>query len=330
MSGETSAEEIFQNAQQEADKFVVFGKSKKHQRAADLFEQAGDAYRLQGSPSGYYEAIRSFEQAIKQLGKNNDTDQILHLQQKIAATYISSGDLGNAEETYESYVMPALDQEKRHVTIGKLYEQLAEARIKETDKRDIEKAIGFFDNAISRYSIQEDSVNKRNAKHKLAEVYAREATDKNDQDKFQRAMEHYRDCGNICLSESLSRFNAKKYFVSAIYCALACGDLVVARRLVDSANKDDPSFERSREGSLCNDVVSAAEEKDQEKFVEALKEYDEVARLGELEMKILLCVKRDIGDETGGTEEDVQRQHELTERQEGSGGTEEEGLDSLL
>lgn len=105
------------------------------------------------------------------------------------------------------------------------------------------------------------------------------------------------DCGEICLQEQILRFNAKKYFVYAVYCALASGDHIGADDLVKEFHEKDPNFADSREENHCEDLVKACKNGSVEDFVETLNEQDKLSKLDALSTKLLLAAKRSITDQ---------------------------------
>eukprot|EP01138_Halocafeteria_seosinensis_P014571 gb/GECG01014876.1/.p1 GENE.gb/GECG01014876.1/~~gb/GECG01014876.1/.p1 ORF type:complete len:295 (+),score=68.94 gb/GECG01014876.1/:1-885(+) len=288
-----AAARAMEQAKKEESRFSLFGRQEKYENAAELYERAGNTFR---SENDYEQALYAFQKAVENWGKARDEKQVSTVQQKVAECQMKLMNLDDAQATYEEHVIPVLKEDGKITNIGKIYEKLAEAFHKEGQTG---KAIEALQKASDVYENEEGSSGQRRAKARLAELLAQKAATDVDREGFMEATQAFQECGDICLEENLLRFNAKKYFFSAIICSLASGDAVAAQRLLDSSTEQDPNFGESREGKLCQTLLTAVNDKDVQSFVTAIHEHDRIAKLSDLETKILLVVKRDINEEDG-------------------------------
>lgn len=291
-----SANDNLQAAQREENRWVIFGKQEKFENAAELYEKAGNTFKSEGK---HEEALHAFQKAVECLNKTGDERQSTTVQAKVAECHMKQGNIDEALSTYEGSVIPNMKSDGKVSNVGKIYEKVAEAFHKEGQT---DKAIETLHKAAEVYENEEGSSGQRRAKSRLAELIAQKAAQDGNRDGFVEATHAFKDCGDICLEENLLRFNAKKYFFSAILCALASGDAVEAKRLIESSNDGDPGFEESREGKLCQTLLDAVESRDVQSFVDAIQEHDRIAKFTDLETKILLFVKKDMGVEDEGAD----------------------------
>jgi alpha-soluble NSF attachment protein len=95
------------------------------------------------------------------------------------------------------------------------------------------------------------------------------------------------------------KYNAKGYFVCAIFCLLAMGDSVAGRMKIDAFGAVDFSFLDSREGKLCDQLVEAVDNSDGDAMATACFEFDRVSKLDAWKTTILVSIKRGIVDNNG-------------------------------
>lgn len=99
------------------------------------------------------------------------------------------------------------------------------------------------------------------------------------------------------LTSPLTKYSVKDYFLRATLCAIATGDLVTARKLLDSFDQKDVTFPSTREAKFARELVDACEEGDVERYTAAVFQYDQVSKLDNWKTNILLKVKRALEEE---------------------------------
>jgi len=102
------------------------------------------------------------------------------------------------------------------------------------------------------------------------------------------------------LDSNLLKYNAKGYFLQAIFCHLANGDSIAAQKSQTKYGHLDFTFSDSREGKLCTKLIEYMEQFDPEGFSTACYEYDRISKLDPWKTTLLVKVKRSIDDQASG------------------------------
>lgn len=119
-----------------------------------------------------------------------------------------------------------------------------------------------------------------------------------------RAAKIYDDLGRKCLDSNLLKFNAKGYFLQAIFCHLANSDSIGAAQALQRYEGVDYTFPDSREGKFCKQLIECVDGFDVEGFGTACFEYDRISKLDPWKTSMLVKVKRSISEAEGGEDED--------------------------
>lgn len=123
---------------------------------------------------------------------------------------------------------------------------------------------------------------------KVAELLAREGS-------YAEAAGLYEKEGEKSLQNALLQYGAKEHFLRAGILHLVDGDAVTAKIACDRYCAADPKFAVSREGKLLVSLSTAFGDHDEEAFVNALAEYDEVTTLDAWKTEMLVKVKKHLG-----------------------------------
>jgi alpha-soluble NSF attachment protein len=76
-------------------------------------------------------------------------------------------------------------------------------------------------------------------------------------------------------------------------------DLVVGQRLLDDFARKDVTFPSTREAKFANELMSACEEGDVERYTAAVFQYDQVTKLDNWKTGVLLKVKKALEEDEG-------------------------------
>lgn len=117
---------------------------------------------------------------------------------------------------------------------------------------------------------------------------------------FPVAVELYKTVADWSLTSPLTKYSVKEYWLRAVLCCLAMGDLVLAQRNLDEFNMKDVTFPSTREAKFAKELVDACEEADVERYTAAVFQYDQVTKLDNWKTNVLLRVKKALEEDEGG------------------------------
>jgi alpha-soluble NSF attachment protein len=157
-------------------------------------------------------------------------------------------------------------------------------------------AIENYEQAAELFGMEDSKSQKSQCLAKVAEL----ASAQMDPPDLGRASHIYEDLGRNCLESNLLKYNAKGYFLQAIFCQLALGDGIAASQALTRYQNLDFTFGDSREGKFAAALTQCLEEFDSEGFATACYEYDRISKLDPWKTTMLVKVKRSIDEQSGG------------------------------
>jgi len=275
-------------------------REKKCEDASELFDKAGNAYKVGGF---YYEAGASYMKSatIFRDDLKNSFDASKAFQN--AATNFKKADPQKAMEAYNAAIMLMTDS-GRVLQAAKLSKECA--AVYENEELDTEEkshtvlAIEMYQQSADFFTAEDSHSQANQCWAKVAELCSA-ALDPPD---LIRAAKLYDDLGQKCLDSNLLKFNAKGYFLQAIICHLANNDDVAAEQCQDRCKAADYTFDSSREGKFASQMIECIKGYDNEGFATACFEYDKISKLDPWKTSMLVKVKRTINDEDDGEDEE--------------------------
>lgn len=263
----------------------MFGAHSKLEDACDLYNRAGNAYKMAKKWSAAGNAF--CELAKMQLNQ-------LQSKHEAATNYVEAANCYRKTDHQEAINCLELAVEiytdmgrfsiaaKHHVTIAEIYE---------SNIMNIDMAITHFTQAADYYKGEESS----SAANKcLLKVAMHSATQEN----YIKAISLYEEVAGVALESSLLKYSAREYLFKAALCQL-CQDMEVARSSVEKYCQMFPAFEDSREMKLLTGILTAKEEDSIDGYTEAVRVYDSISRLDQWYTTILLRVKNKFTSEDG-------------------------------
>ncbi len=179
---------------------------------------------------------------------------------------------------------------------AKLSKEIAELYENETDADATMLAIENYEQASELFGMENSTSQQSQCLAKVAELCSAQK----DPPDLLRAAQIYDELGRQCLDSNLLKYNAKGYFLQAIFCHLANGDSIAAQQAQTKYGHLDFTFSDSREGKLCAKLIECMEQFDSEGFSTACYEYDRISKLDPWKTTLLVKVKRSIDDQAGG------------------------------
>lgn len=254
------------------------GREDKYQNAADLFTQAGNAFKMQNQ---YVEAGKAFEQAAQvQTSKLNESDDA-------ANTYVDAFKAYRKDAPNDAVrcLKVAID---RYCAKGNFRRAASHsenmAEVYETQLGDTKKAVECYESAATWYEGDNAMALANKLWLKVADAAAIEGD-------YYKAIENFEKVAEQSVNNNLMKYSVKDYFLKAGICHLATGDLVSTNRALGKYRDMDSSFAAQREHMLLTDLAEAVELQNLEQFTDKLFQYDQVSKLDKWKTTILVRVK---------------------------------------
>ncbi|KAI5289353.1 vesicular-fusion protein S17 [Ascosphaera aggregata] len=277
--GNTAADKALQSA---SGGFNWFGsKVEKYENAADLYQQAANAFRVQKMNK---EAGQTFEKAASVHRDNlNEPDDAA--QQLIEAFKVyRKSDPEDAARVLQGAILHYTS--KGNFRRAASYQQNL-GEIYEVELGNENAALEAYQKAAEWF--ESDNADALANKHflKVAEIAA------NLKD-YYRAIENFEKVAKSSLDSHLAKWSVKDYFMKAAMCHLATNDLVATRRALQNYVDLDNTFLSTREYILLNDLTQAVEDGDENAFADKLFAYDQMSKLDRWKTTIFLRIKETI------------------------------------
>ncbi|KAB8210056.1 soluble NSF attachment protein [Aspergillus parasiticus] len=260
------------------------GRSEKYENAADLYTQAGNAFRVQKQNK---EAGLAFEKAASIQTQNlNEPDDAANSLQEAFKVYRKSDPEDAARVLSSAIQHYVLKGNFRRAATQQQY--LAE--VYEVELGDQKKALEAYEKAAEWFD--SDNAEALANKHylKAADLAALEGD-------YYKAIEHYERIGRSSISNNLMKWSVKDYFLKAGICHLATNDLVATNRALENYRDIDNTFVSTREHQLLIDLAQTIEQGDQEAFADKLYQFDQLSKLDKWKTTLLLRIKNNIEEQ---------------------------------
>ncbi|GBG27021.1 Alpha-soluble NSF attachment protein [Hondaea fermentalgiana] len=280
------AKELVAKAESTLNSWSWFGSSSgKYDDACDLYSKAANNYKIakqwgdaatcflksaeiKVKQDSQFEAASNYVLAAEMLAKV-DQGRAIPLYRDAIAIYCELGRFGTAAKHAEA--------------VGEIYER----------DNNLKEAIAYYQQASDCYS----SENSTARAGKCLEKVALHSAMLND---YPKAIQGFEKLGTAALESNLLKFNAKKHFLHAGFCALARNDTVAAQNAIQRYSELDYTFRDSAECKLLIALTEACVDMDADKFADELFKYDSIRKLDPWETSILLRVKNTLTEAASG------------------------------
>ncbi|KAK3387695.1 soluble NSF attachment protein [Podospora didyma] len=263
--------------------FFGGGREDKYTTAAELFVQAGNAYKLEKLNK---EAGKCFERAADvHKNKLNEPDDAANLMVDAFKVY--------RKESPEDAVRCVELAINNYTAKGNFRRAAShkenQGEVLEVDIGDRKRALECYDLAAQWYEGDNATALANKLWLKVADIAALEGD-------YYRAIENYEKVADMSLNNHLMKYSVKEYFLKAGLCIMATKDIVSTRRNLQRYAEKDPSFAGQREYQLLSDLTEAFDAGNQEAFTDKLFAYDQMSRLDKWKTEILVRIKDQIGE----------------------------------
>lgn len=111
-------------------------------------------------------------------------------------------------------------------------------------------------------------------------------------EQYQVAINNFEKVATESVDNQLTKWSIKEYFLKAGLCSMCIGDTVKTHQLLDKYCSMDLSFENTREYQFLLGILSCIENNDQELFSQKVYEFDQLTKLDNWKISILLKIKK--------------------------------------
>ncbi|KAF2141302.1 uncharacterized protein K452DRAFT_288004 [Aplosporella prunicola CBS 121167] len=262
--------------------FSLFGgRTEKYENAAELYNQAANAFRLQKQAK---EAGLAFERAASiQQNNLNEPDDAANTLTEAFKTY---------KKTDPEDAARCLDTAINHYTMKGNFRRAATwkqnlAELYEVEVGDQKRAMEAYEIAAGWYESDNAEALANKLFLKVADLAALEGD-------YYKAIENFERVSKSSINNNLMKWSVKEYLLKAGICHLATNDMVGCNRALESYRDLDHTFQSTREHQLIVDLAEAVEAGDQEMYSEKLFQFDQVSKLDKWKTTLLLRVKSGI------------------------------------
>jgi len=151
-------------------------------------------------------------------------------------------------------------------------------------------ALEHYQKAADFYDGEGASAGASKCKLKAAELLAKS-------ENLEQAIKMFEEVATAYLTNSTTKFSAKRYFFNAGICHLAQSDSITARKSIERYQDLDVSFGGDRDCKLLLALCDAMDNKDVEAYTTAVRDYDKISRLDHWKTNILLRAKKKIEED---------------------------------
>jgi len=265
-------------AQAEAtlNKWSFFSSASKFDDASELYSRAANNFKI---AKNWDMASQCFVKCAE-MSLKSDSQYEAATNYVLAAEMSQRVDPGVSIGLYREAIR-LLSEQGRFSTAAKHTETIADMYDKDNN---IKEAVHYYEQAAEYYAGENSFARAGKALEKVGLLSA-------SLEDYERALNVFEKLGTDSLENNLLKFNAKKHFLHAGFCALARNDTVKANNAINRFAELDFNFRESAECKLLENLTAACEDMDKDKFADVLYSYDQVRRLEPWETSILVKIK---------------------------------------
>ncbi|ORZ02897.1 soluble NSF attachment protein [Syncephalastrum racemosum] len=276
---EQQARDLIAQAQKKLKSWSFIGPSNKYEDAAELYEKAGNMFKLaqqwtnagdafkeaaklfQRAGGANFDGSRAYENAAKCYKRNDPHAAVASLREAITLDH-EGGNFRQAARHFQE--------------VAELYEN---------ELNDSKGAYDAYEKAADLFSADDSPAMANKCFLKVAEIAA-------DLEMYEVAIEKFERVASAAVDDNLLKWSLKEYFFKAALCHMCTEDTVRSRQALSSYCGMDMSFESTREYQMLKGVLDAIDNDDVDQFTQAVYDYDKLTRLDSWKTSILLKIKK--------------------------------------
>ncbi|KAI7847777.1 soluble NSF attachment protein [Circinella umbellata] len=281
---ERQAQELLQAADKRLNGWSFFGGGNKQEEAAELYEKAGNTFKL---AQRWSEAGEAFIKAAGLFNKIPDTQYEASKSYENAAKCYKKNNPEEAVRALESAIM--IDKDGAHFrNAAKHHQEIAE--IYESDIVDLQGAMKNWEEAAHLYMADDSQAMVNKCLLKVAHFAAQ-------LEQYDIAIDKLEAVATASMDNQLTKWSLKEYFLKAGLCHLCTNDLVHTRQALDKYCTMDITFENTREYQFLQAILDCVDNGEIEIFTQKVYEFDQMTKLDHWKTTILLRIKKTINEE---------------------------------
>ncbi|KAG2223750.1 hypothetical protein INT45_003474 [Circinella minor] len=281
---ERQAQELLQAADKRLNGWSFFGGGNKQEEAAELYEKAGNTFKL---AQRWSEAGEAFIKAAGLFNKIPDTQYEASKSYENAAKCYKKNNPEEAVRALESAIM--IDKDGAHFrNAAKHHQEIAE--IYESEIVDLQGAMKNWEEAAHLYMADDSQAMVNKCLLKVAHFAAQ-------LEQYDIAIDKLETVATASMDNQLTKWSLKEYFLKAGLCHLCTGDLVHTRQALDKYCTMDITFENTREYQFLQAILDCVDNGEIEIFTQKVYEFDQMTKLDHWKTTILLRIKKTINEE---------------------------------
>lgn len=270
------AMEMMAKAEAAKNKWTLWPSNSKYEEAAQYYENASNLFRTakQNNMAGKalmnaaemnlkcsntFEAANNFVKAANCFRKDSPAEAV-HCLRIAIAHYTDSGKFAQAARHSQE--------------VGEILESQLE-----------------LEEAINAYETAAEYLEGNNNASQAAKCLLKVASFSAQLEKYDRAIEIFEQVGQLYLGINLLKWSANELFLKAGLCHLANGDLVGAKRAIQTYKEINVTFSSKRECKFLEELVKAFEKPDVNEFSKSCGQYDSMTPFDAWMTTILLRIK---------------------------------------
>ncbi|CEP02856.1 Alpha-soluble NSF attachment protein [Plasmodiophora brassicae] len=269
-----------------------FGLFKNTEEAAELFEKAAGQYKL---AKQWKEAAETYVLAAEASKDAGDSTRTRNMYSEAGKAFKKS----SPDDAIRMLKMAATQYQEASQLSGaaKLYKEIAEVC---EEQSDLKGAIEAHQQSADCYAAEDQTTTANQELLQVANLSAQV-------EDYRRAIEIYEQVAAASVDNKLLHWSCKGYYFQAVLCHLALSvhglDLSATNEAIKSYKDLYAAFADSRECKFCETIAEAVGAGDEEKFTDAVYEFDNVSRLDTWKTSILLNIKKSIKKAALGLQE---------------------------
>ncbi|KAI4302443.1 hypothetical protein MLD38_038188 [Melastoma candidum] len=270
-------EEYERKAEKKLTGWGLFGS--KYEDAADLYDKAANSFKLD----------KSWDRAASNYIKLANCHLKVESKHEAASSFVDAANCYKKTSPKDA-IKCLSDAVNLFMDIGRLsmaaryYKDMAE--LCEADQN-VEGAIENFEQAAELFQSEEVTTSANQCRQKVAQFAAQ-------LEQYKKSIDIYEEIAHHSLNNNLLKYGVKGHLLNAGICQLCKGDPVAISNALERYQDLDPTFSRTRECKLLQDIAAAIDEEDVAKFTNVVKEFDSMTPLDSWKTTLLLRVKEKI------------------------------------
>ena len=289
-----------ETARKKAEKALkrLFAGESKYSEAAELYEQAGKAYKLN---ENWEEAAASLIKAAElHESKLKNTVEASAMYTAAARAY-REVDIEKSISTFKMSV--ALHMEAgRHASAARVYEEMS----------DIQAQEGLADDSLDSLEQAANCFESDNMDANAVQCYVKIASLSMERGDYPKAADLYEKAAQVCVGKHINKGSIHEYYWSALICYFVVSannyNTDLPRAKLAEYVRENRKHDGTREFKMVSGCLKAFDDEDSKAFTKVIFEYNKMTPIDEVTSRALLRIKQALkagppAHVTGGAED---------------------------